>query len=150
MTKPADKVVLKKGVVEKRGHSAAFLMWPKLVYMIFASACTYTTLFPHWNLYLCGLYNPLAAPTSIVVQIKVEKPRSHYTHVHAQSPLYIILPTQLHTVSTFVSSIQLLRVMHYAEVGTMQRYGYPSPHVKGEAWDGVLPLSFVRGIKTCQ
>ena len=31
MTKPSDKVYLKEGVVEKKGHSAAFLMWPKLV-----------------------------------------------------------------------------------------------------------------------
>jgi len=30
MTKPSEKVVLKKGIVEKKGHSAAFLMWPKL------------------------------------------------------------------------------------------------------------------------
>ena len=31
MTKASEKVYLKEGVVEKKGHSAAFLMWPKLV-----------------------------------------------------------------------------------------------------------------------
>ena len=31
MTKASEKVHLKEGVVEKKGHSAAFLMWPKLV-----------------------------------------------------------------------------------------------------------------------
>ena len=41
MTK-AEKVVLKTGVVEKRGHSAAFLMWPKFVCMYIIQTCTGT------------------------------------------------------------------------------------------------------------
>ena len=31
MTKASEKVYLKEGIVEKKGHSAAFLMWPKSV-----------------------------------------------------------------------------------------------------------------------
>ena len=102
MTKPSDKVYLKEGVVEKKGHSAAFLMWPKLV-------CRYTHTDIHnitHALILTHMYT-YTTHANIHRLVYVHAHTHARTHMHTHTHTYIHTHTYTHTHTTHTLVLDL-------------------------------------------
>ena len=96
MTKPSDKVYLKEGVVEKKGHSAAFLMWPKLVCR-YTHTQIYTILHMPSYSHTCTHTQHMQTYTDSCMCMHTHARAHTCTHTHTHTHTHIHTHTHTHT-----------------------------------------------------